>query len=73
MRVVHLALRIEKWIPNSHVLAKSEKFRLVPNRLTVRELTAGLRALASGKLRPHLAAAANPLPRKGRPKLHLED
>jgi hypothetical protein len=72
MRVVPLALRIEKRIPNSHV-AKSEKFRLVPNRLTARELTAGLRALASGKLRPHLAAAANPLPRKGRPKLHLED
>jgi hypothetical protein len=40
-------------------------------RLTARELTARLRALdalASGKLRPTLAAPANPGPRKGRPR-----
>ena len=42
-------------------------------RLTDAELTARLRALdalASGKLPPPLAAAANPLPRKSRPPLH---
>ena len=42
-------------------------------RLTAVELAGRLRALdalASPKLRPPLPAAANPLPRRGRPPLH---
>jgi hypothetical protein len=45
----------------------------IPSANSCLELTARLRALdalASGKLPPLLAAAANPLPRKSRPPLH---